>query len=178
MRGVPASRRNGLFMHMREFIWPSMGFVAMCRWAMLKLLRQASHPHYVARGAALGVMVSFFPILGTHTLLIAVLGYLFSASFVAAMLTSMLANPWTLPFMWAGSHKVGAVLLGSRLHHGPPLHLDILHPSTFVQEVPDMLETVILPTMLGGFVIAIPLALLTYMVVFWRLRARRATQRV
>lgn len=165
-------------MHLREFIWPSIGFVAMCRWAMLKLLRQANSPHYVARGAALGIVVSFFPILGTHTLLIAMLGYLFSASFVAAMLTSMLANPWTLPFMWAGSHKVGALVLGTHMHPMPPVHLDIFKPVTFVHEIPDMLESVILPTMLGGFLLAMPLALLVYAVVYWRLQARRAKQRV
>ncbi len=165
-------------MHLREFVWPSMGLVAMGRWAVLKLVRQANQPHYVARGAALGIMVSFFPILGTHTLLIAFFGYLFSASFVAAMLTSMLANPWTLPFMWAGSHKVGAVLLGAHMHHMEPVHLDIFRPETFMQEIPDMLESVILPTMLGGFIVAMPLAALVYALVYWRLRVRRATQRV
>jgi uncharacterized protein len=171
-------KRSGMMSHLREFIWPSMGLVATGRWALLKLLRQTNKPHYVARGAALGVVVSFFPILGTHTLLIGVLGYVFSASFVAAMLFSMLANPWTLPFMWASSHKLGVVLVGAHAQVAAPVTLDIWKPETLVQDIPNMLETILWPTMVGGFVIAMPLALFVYVLVYWRLQARRAKQRV
>ncbi len=175
-RGIPLVKRSGIRNHLREFMWPSMGLVATGRWALLKLLRQNQKPHYVARGAALGVMVSFFPILGTHTLLIGLLGYVFSASFIAAMLLSMLANPWTLPFMWASSYKVGVFMVGVPMQAAAPVPLDIWQPETVLKDLPNMLETIVWPTMVGGFVLAMPLALMVYVLVYWRLQARRAKQ--
>ncbi|PZP38939.1 MAG: hypothetical protein DI585_05815 [Pseudomonas fluorescens] len=172
-RGLHSSKRRTFSARTREYLWPSMGMVSFCRWLYLKLIRQSSQPYAVAMGLATGVMVSFFPVLGTHTVLVFLLTLLFRASFMAALVGTMLANPWTIGPMWAASFKLGK----SILHIQSTTGLSHLHSLSFTQllaELPDMLAAVIIPTMVGGLVIGGPLAFLTYIVVYWRLRTHRA----
>lgn len=174
-RGVHESHRHGLAQNLREFVWPTMGIVAFGRWMALKLLRQANRPHYVALGAALGVMTGFFPILGTHTLIMAGLCFSLRASFVAAMLGSMIANPWTIGPMWAASFHLGRKILGMGPGSAQAIdHLNGMGWGTILGRLDVLLGHVILPTVVGGIFLGGPLAVLVYVIVYWRLRRRRA----
>lgn len=176
VRGVHANHRHGAVAHMREFIWPTMGLKAFARWIWLKLVRQANQPHYVALGAALGVITAFFPILGTHLLLVAALCALLRASFVAGMLGTMVANPWTIGPMWAASFHLGRKILGMTPGSDHAIeHLNGMSWSVLMARLDILLDHVIMPTIVGGVVIGGPLAVLVYAVVYWRLRVRRAT---
>ncbi len=152
-----------------------MGIVAFGRLSLLKLFRQVNEPGYVARGAAIGVLTAFFPIVGTHTMILAGLSVVLRSSFVAGMLFSMLANPWTIGPMWAGSFHAGQWLLGK-----PPLstealtHMNGLGLHGIIQQLDSLLQNVIFPTVIGGAVIGGPLAVFVYVIVYWQLRRRRA----
>ena len=175
-RGVHASRRHGMWAHLHEYVWPSMGMVAFFRWMWLKLLRQTNRPHYVALGAAFGIIVAFFPILGTHTVLLLVLCGVFGGSFVAAMVSSsLLSNPWALGPVWALSFHLGRKVLGMAPGGVHDIeHLNGLSWGAIVQKLDVLLSHVILPTIVGGMLIGGPLAAAVYGMVYWRLRVRRA----
>jgi uncharacterized protein len=173
-RGVHASHRHGFGAHMREHVWPSMGLVAFGRWVMLKLLRQADRPHYVALGAAIGIMVAFFPIVGTHTVIIFVLCMLLRASFLAALASSMISNPWTVGPIWAGSFHLGHWLLGAQPSRGMTVeHLNTLSWQQLADHFVVLAEHVLIPTTVGGAVLSAPLAMLGYGCVYWWLRRSR-----
>lgn len=173
-RGVHESKRKGLAANLREYMWPSMGIMAFGRWAGLKLLRQVGRPHYVALGAAIGVMVAFFPVLGTHTLLIGFFCLLLGGSFLAGLVSSMLANPWTIGPMWAASFHLGRRILGMTPGSSHAIeHLNAMSWNGILGRITELMSHVILPTIVGGVVIGGPLAVLVYVLVYWRLRARR-----
>ena len=174
-RGVHVTRRHTRWEHMREYVWPTMGIVAFLRWMMLMILRQANRPHYVALGAAFGIIVAFFPVLGTHTLLLLLLCGVFGGSFVAAMLSSsIISNPWVLGPVWAVSFHLGRRMLGMTPGSAHAVdHLNGMSWGVMVQRLDVLVSHVILPTILGGLLIGGPLAVAVYVLVYWRLRVRR-----
>ena len=68
-------------------------------------------PYSVAAGVATGVMISFTPFIGMHTLLAVVIAWLIRANVLAAALGTIVGNPWTFPFIWASIYYTGRVLL-------------------------------------------------------------------
>ncbi len=77
--------------------------------ARLKSLKGT--PTSIASGVAIGVMVSFTPFIGMHTLLAMVLAWLFRANIVAAALGTIVGNPWTFPFIWTAVYYTGRLIL-------------------------------------------------------------------
>lgn len=173
-RGVPASHRHGFMAHLREYLLPTMGLRAFGRWAMLKLLRQAHRPHYVALGTAMGVIVSFFPIPGTHTIILILLCAIFRGSIISAVLSSnILANPWTIVPMWVASFHYGRRLLG--MPPGSEHAIERLGRISWLglwQQLQVKVEYVIIPTIVGGWVIGVPLAIAIYILIYYWLRRR------
>lgn len=78
---------------------------------MERLRSLKGSPGSIAAGAATGVMVSFTPFIGLHTLLAIVFAWLIRANVLAAALGTVVGNPWTFPFIWASVYYTGRVLL-------------------------------------------------------------------
>lgn len=173
-RGLHLRKRHGFLAHSREYIWPSMGLRAFVRWLMLKLLRQADRPHYVALGVAIGVMVGFSPVIGTHTLLILAFCVVLRASFLAGLTGSMISNPWTVGPILAGSFKIGHWILGATPAQGLTVeHLNTLSWGQMADHFVLLAEHIIVPMIVGGLVLSAPIALIAYISVYWWLRCRR-----
>lgn len=159
---------------MREYLWPSMGLRRWLRWVSLSLLRQASsNPHTVALGVALGVWVSFFPVLGTHTIMVALLCWLLRANFLAALLGTWFGNPWTYPLMWAFSHHIGMRLLRyppeAFAPHGG-WHMPLNDVAFVVQNLELLTERFLWPAIVGGTLLGLPFALAFYLITLWQLK--------
>ena len=77
--------------------------------AKLKSLKGT--PESIASGVAIGVMVSFTPFIGMHTLLAIVIAWMFRANIVAAALGTIVGNPWTFPFIWTAVYYTGRLIL-------------------------------------------------------------------
>jgi hypothetical protein len=167
-RGVHKTKRIGFLPHVREYLWPSMGMRAFLRWTWLGLLRQAGKPHYVAMGFACGVWTAFFPLLGTHILVVALLCWVLGASFVAALAGTMIGNPWTYGPIWASSFRLGAKIL--HLPKGTAhAALHEMHWRTLGADFSTLFHDVIWPTLLGGMIIGLPVAVFFYFVVYWQI---------
>lgn len=175
-RGLPHAQRTSLWERVREYIWPSMGLSAFLRWMWVGLLRQAGRPHYVALGFACGAWVSFFPILGTHILIVALLCWLLRGSFIAGLAGTMVGNPWTYGPIWASGYQLGADIL--HLPKGSAMGaFEDLHWTTVREDFSELFSDVLLPTMVGGAILGLLMAVVCYFLVYWQVtlwRKRRA----
>lgn len=167
-RGLHRSRRVTRRQRWREFFWPSMGVVAWLKWVKLTLMRQAHHPHEVALGFAVGVWAMFFPILGTHMILSVAVCWLIGGSVLAAVAGNWVGNPWTYPFIWWASHRLGVMVLG--VHHAVSSAHGI-DPILMWSHLGRVVAEVLWPMTVGGQLIGIPVAFLSYFLIFHSMKS-------
>jgi uncharacterized protein (DUF2062 family) len=67
----------------------------------------------VAGGFAIGVFVALSPWMGLHTVLVLALAFLFRKSLAAAILGSLVFNPFTGIFIFSLEFELGALISGS-----------------------------------------------------------------
>jgi uncharacterized protein (DUF2062 family) len=70
-------------------------------------------PHSIAAGFACGTAISFTPFMGLHTLLSVLLSFVVRGNYLAAMVGTLVGNPWTFPFIWVATAQLGHALLGA-----------------------------------------------------------------
>ncbi len=134
----------------------------------LKAKSLQGDPHYVAMGMAIGVFVAVTPTIPFHTVIAVAIAFLLKASKPAAFISVWFSNPLTIPLFYYGSYKVGMLLLGYQVA------LQGQHPT--VQEMLKMGLDVTIAMIVGGAVLGIVPAVITYVVtfhIFRKIRARR-----
>ncbi|MGD9638470.1 MAG: DUF2062 domain-containing protein [Alphaproteobacteria bacterium] len=94
-----------------SFLWPKMGLIRFSKYLFIKLKRIPEKPHSIAAGFASGVFISFTPFVGFHLILSAVLAFILKGSIVASLLGTIVGNPWTFPFIWIGSYRLGLFII-------------------------------------------------------------------
>lgn len=72
-------------------------------------------PHTIAAGFACGVAVSFTPFVGVHFILAALASWFSRGNIIAGLIGTVAGNPWTFPFIWWWTYK-----LGTRMGAGDP----------------------------------------------------------
>lgn len=72
-----------------------------------RVARLPGPPHSIAAGFACGAAISFMPLVGLHFALGALWAWLVRGNIVASMIGTAVGNPWTFPFIWVASYKVG-----------------------------------------------------------------------
>lgn len=144
----------------RAFFWPRKGLDRPFRYLGKRILRLSASPHAVAIGVAAGTLSAFTPFLGLHVVFAVALAYMLSGNLVAAALSTIIANPLTLPFIWAGTFEVGELVLGAATQHGGrPVELaHLLDPKAFG----DLWVPVLEPMLVGSFMLGLPAAAIAY----------------
>ena len=89
-----------------------MGWRRLGIYLARRLTRLPGTPHSIAAGFACGTAISFTPFLGLHTVLSVLLAFLVRGNYLAAVVGTLVGNPWTFPFLCVASIKLGHVLLG------------------------------------------------------------------
>ena len=126
-------------------------------------------PDYVAKGMAIGVFISITPTIPFHTVLALLLAFSLNGSKPAAVIGVWFSNPITIPFLYLASYKAGGFLLGNSI--------------PFDQKYDSLLELmklgmdVTLAMLVGGIIIGIPPALLTYGItkkIFVKIHSKKA----
>jgi uncharacterized protein (DUF2062 family) len=159
-RGKPRTRWQKL----REMFWPSMGWLRLVRYYHHRIGRLPGTPYFIAAGFATGIAVSFTPFVGFHIATAGVITWFLEGSLVAMVLGSVVAgNPWTYPFIWISTYKLGKFLMGQ--------HALRSAPKTLVRQftLSDLLDKpmdLLLPMTLGS----IPLAIIAWFVSFYFVR--------
>lgn len=102
-----------LWVRLKGWLWPSMGWRRLAVYMLKRLTRLPGTPHNIAAGFACGAAISFTPFVGFHIALAILLAYLLRGHLIAAAVGTVVGNPWTFPFIWLATYKVGQVMLGS-----------------------------------------------------------------
>lgn len=145
-----------------------MGWARAIQYSRLRVSRLSDSTHKIAMGLALGMAVSFSPIIGTHFIQVLALAWLLRANVISALIGTFIGNPWTYPFIWWGSIKFGAYLTGlfglSAVESLPAdIDLSVLWHLIIHQPV-----RVFLPWMLGGHILAV-ISFFLFYPVYYRL---------
>ena len=148
----------------REILWPSMGWMKLIRYYRHRIGRLPGTPYFIAAGFATGVAISFTPFVGFHLMLAAIIAWILGGSLVAMVLGAVISgNPWTFPFIWVGTYKLGELMLGG--HETRAASSTLTHQLTFSDLLQKPME-LLLPMTLGS----IPLALVSWIVSFYIVR--------
>ncbi|MDP9136680.1 MAG: DUF2062 domain-containing protein [Pseudomonadota bacterium] len=164
-------RRSNLpwLARLRAYVWPRKG--ASRGWSYLwhRLRRIRATPHSIALGLAIGVFMSFSPLIGFHILLAAIVCAILGANILAAAAGTMLCNPLTCPLMMIGNYQIGELLL--REQGRPDFQFDVpdatlgqllTHPVHVVGQLMEALGPVLLPMFLGSTLLGLAFALPFY----------------
>ncbi len=137
----------------KEFFWPSMGLKRTFHYLKHRILRVGDSTHKVALGLAIGLGVSFTPLLGTHFIQAGIVAYLLRGNVFTAMLGTFIGNPSTFPFFWWAGFSFGAFLfsvLGIEGTGDLPDHMSLHMFWDMAWSEP---LTLFLPWMLGGYIL-------------------------
>lgn len=156
-----------------EVFWPSMGWKRAFIYAKHRLLRIADTTHSLALGLAIGLGVSFSPLLMTHFIQAAILAFIMRGNAFAAMMGTFFGNPWTFPFIWWSSFSLGKFLfdaLGIKGAQGLPDEITFSMMWELAKTQPMEL---FLPWMLGGYIMVFAVIPPAYFVYFQLVRAAK-----
>jgi uncharacterized protein len=143
-----------------------MSFKRILRYHWLKFLRLQDDPRKLAWGLALGIFVGITPTVPFHTVIVLTLAPLLRISPVTAFLGIQIGNPLFMPAFYVVSYKVGDFLL----HQGAPLTL----PETYtLSNLMHLLWRGGLALQLGGIIIALPPAIISYFLTIWSIKRYR-----
>lgn len=169
-RGVHSKKRDNIFHHLREWFWPSMGWIGLARWMEIKMKRTPGSAHKVALGFACGAFVSFTPFMGLHILLGAFCAKIFNANIWVSALGTIVGNPWTFPFIWAWSYKFGNFILNVQ---NPAHFSEVMETITSIdsfevlwQNLELYWDSILFPMLVGGA----PTGILVGLGLYWAIR--------
>lgn len=137
----------------------------------IRLLHLAEPPRRTALAFAVGVFIAFSPTYGLHTLSVLFCTWAFRFNGLAVLAGSLINNPWTfLPILgatfWTGVQLTGQPDI-------PPMQWTDLSAMALYEQV----WPYALPFFLGGFVLSLLGAIISYPLAYWLIathRARRA----
>jgi uncharacterized protein len=112
---MPFSRRTPLSFlhHLRAMFWPDMGWQRTLRYYRIRIARLDDSPECISKGIASGIAVSFLPLPIVQLILAPLLSAVLRGNLTASMISTFVANAWTIPFMWYLSYIVGRRLYES-----------------------------------------------------------------
>jgi len=155
----------------RQIVWPSMGWKRLGTYLKHRILRLDDTPHNIALGLALGAGVSFSPLMMTHLIQGGIFAFIFRANIPAALIGTIIGNPWTFPFIWYASLSLGSALfglIGMPVDASPPADVDLQMIWNMLFNDPMRL---FLPWMLGGYVLCVVVTAALYPIYFYMIKA-------
>jgi uncharacterized protein (DUF2062 family) len=164
----------------REIVWPRMGWPRTVVYYWHRLQRIPGTPESIAAGFACGAAASMMPLMGLHFILSALFAFALRGSIIASAFGTVIGNPWTFPFIWIGTYKIGAFALAidsdiageqpfRRMFAGLAESIRTLDVGLFIDNV----WPIWWPMMLGSIPVAICAGLLTYWLLAKPLRTAR-----
>ena len=127
-------------------------------------------PHYIAMGMAIGVFVGITPTMPFHTVIAVALAFILRGSKAAAAIGVWFCNPFTAPFFYLGSYKVGMFIFGNSAP------FDIKYES--ILELIKLGMDVTMAMIAGGIILGILPGIVAYFItrkIIATIRSRRTT---
>jgi uncharacterized protein (DUF2062 family) len=138
---------------LRQSLWPERGWRRGGNYLLMRIKRLPGTPHSIAAGFACGAAISFTPFMGLHIALSILLSIVVRGNYIAAAIGTVVGNPWTFPFIWVSTYKLGHYLLGSTPTVGRHLH-----PLT-LETVIENIHALLWPMTVGS----IPMAIIAWL---------------
>ncbi len=152
-------RELSILARARELLWPAMGWRRAWAYVFHRVKRLPGSPHAIAVGFACGAAVSFTPYIGFHFVGAALVAWIIGGNLMASAIGTVVGNPWTFPFIWAGVYRLGVLMLGrdpgDALSEPLTLTYIFAHPGA-----------ILLPMSIG----AVPVAVAAWVVSYWVVR--------
>lgn len=178
-------RRNkaSFLENLRIFLWPRRSWPRSVNYILLRVNRLSGSAHTIALGCAVGIFVSFTPLMGFHFLVAAVLAYMVGGNLLASALGTFFGNPITFPFIWASAYKFGHWILGNESGEFRVSELMATFSQGLVHTLNNAFEIYIKPMLIGGAPIGFIFAFFGYFIIrflverYQMARARRLAER-
>ena len=180
----------------KDLVIPRKGWRRAVDYIIFRVKRLPDTPHKIATGIAVGVFCSFTPFFGLHVFLAILLAYLLNGNIVAALLGTFFGNPITWPFIASFSIKLGQITLGSTNSSSETSLEQIVEAmNAFMQGVTSILgygtsdwplvysviKELFFPYFVGGFILGLATALVTYFIfrpIIYAYKAAKAKKRL
>lgn len=147
--------RKSVFVKAREFVWPTIGWARSFRYLGHRIVRMSDSSHKIAVGLAMGISISFTPIVGTHFIQAGVFTYLAGGNLLASIIGTFVGNPWTFPFMWWISMSFGSYLFGLFGFPASAALPDDMSFEVFWEIAINEPIRIFMPWLVGGYLLAI-----------------------
>ena len=172
--------RRSIFRFFYEVIFSFKGISRAIEYISIRLKRIPDTPHKISLGMSCGIFASFTPLFGLHFLIAGLLSYLLRANVLASLIGTFVGNPITFPIITVFNLKLGEWILGSseyssgdggKIFEGFLDFIFLIYKSFFTEgsigenNVPRMnefLNGVFIPYSLGGFILGILIAVISY----------------
>ena len=96
----------------QRFLHPMGSYTRWLRYLQLRLQRLPGTPHDIAFGFACGAFASFTPLVGFHFIIAGILAWALRGSILASAFGTAVGNPWTFPFIWISTYRLGHWVMG------------------------------------------------------------------
>lgn len=165
-------KKPGILSKVLSFFWPRIGWSRAWKYIMLRIQRLPGTPSSIAKGFACGVAVSFTPFIGAHLVLSGVVAWLMGGNVLAAVIGTVVGNPWTFPIIWILIFKTGKFLLSQNMIIN---HVDFiaffhnLMQSVITFDVQFFLDNV-WPVLLTMIVGSIPYVIISWLISYFLLK--------
>ena len=136
----------------------------------LRLARLPGSTYAISSGFACGAMVSFTPLLGLHFFLAVLFAFIIRGNFIAALFGTAMGNPLTFPFIWGLIYNVGAFITSK-----PDSNLS---SNISIELILNETYEVFLPMLIGGGALALPIWLLTYIIMYSFISSYKKTKKI
>ena len=106
---MPFGRRNKKkdFLNLGNIFNYLLNFSRTRKYISLSIKRMRASPNELALGLACGIAISFTPFIGLHALLGIFFAWVIRGSMAAALIGTLVGNPWTFPFIWFLTYEMG-----------------------------------------------------------------------
>lgn len=166
--------RKSFLSHVRNFMWPSMGWSRTYDYIKHRILRLPASNHAIAFGLASGCVVSWTPLFGFHIIQCFILCLIGRGNYLAGLLGTTFGNPWTFPILLWISYKVGTYAL---LFLGYSEYTPVDETMISKAELADKSMKVFVPTLVGSYIMMFVSFPLFYALFFSMVKAGRIAQK-
>ncbi|MGZ9108438.1 MAG: DUF2062 domain-containing protein [Micavibrio sp.] len=158
---------------LKEMIWPRMGWDRAIDYFRHRLFRNSDSTHKITGGLAIGVGVSFTPFLGFHLAFAAFLAWAFRFNIIAALIGTVIGNPWTFPFFFWLDYQIGTLIFQA---FGVESIITLPEILTLEYLFQNPLK-LFLPMTVGGIICAVAVWPLAYLALFLPVKGMRRAYR-
>ena len=110
-------KKKRLITSIYNFIKIFFAFSRTKKYISLSIKRMKGSPQALSLGLATGIAISFTPFIGLHALLAIFISWVIGGSMAAALIGTLLGNPWTFPFIWYFTFEIGQFINYGFLSH-------------------------------------------------------------